>query len=88
MRLATVPSVVAVLVLPQLAVGHGGPGQRAEPPASVAGEPASEGQESYIQRHMASEHHIGAFDMGSFFALHDLDRNGVWDVSSASEGKQ
>ena len=31
---------------------------------------------NYMQEHMASEHHIGAFDLASFFALHDLDRNG------------
>ncbi|PWN52787.1 hypothetical protein IE53DRAFT_404967 [Violaceomyces palustris] len=48
--------------------------------ADIAGVKAHEkGHESYIQRHMASEHHIGAFDMGSFFALHDLNRDGVWD---------
>jgi len=32
---------------------------------------------NYMQEHMASEHHIGAFDLASFFALHDLDRNGI-----------
>lgn len=35
--------------------------------------------ENYMQEHMASEHHIGAFDLASFFALHDFDRNGVLD---------
>lgn len=27
------------------------------------------------------EHHIGNFDAGAFFALHDFDNNGVWDGS-------
>ena len=35
--------------------------------------------ENYIQEHMAAEHHIGAFDLAAFFALHDLDRNGLLD---------
>lgn len=52
------------------------------PPAELANAPPrKDGRESYIQRHMASEHHIGAFDLGSFFSLHDLNRDGVWDVS-------
>ena len=34
---------------------------------------------SYMQEHMANEHHIGAFDLASFFALHDFDRNGLLD---------
>ena len=36
---------------------------------------------NYMQDHMASEHHIGAFDLASFFALHDLDRNGILERS-------
>lgn len=35
--------------------------------------------ENYMQEHMANEHHIGAFDLESFFALHDFDRNGLLD---------
>ncbi|KAF8640943.1 hypothetical protein AX17_000590 [Amanita inopinata Kibby_2008] len=35
--------------------------------------------ELYAQRHMSSEHHIDTFDTGSFFQLHDLNRDGVWD---------
>jgi hypothetical protein len=51
------------------------------PPASIAGEaPHAKGEESYVQKHMASEHHIGAFDLGSFFSLHDLNRDGILDV--------
>jgi len=33
----------------------------------------------YAQRHMSSEHHIDAFDAASFFQLHDLNRDGIWD---------
>ncbi|TKY87467.1 hypothetical protein EX895_003481 [Sporisorium graminicola] len=51
-------------------------------PAEVAGfKPTDLEHESYIQRHMRTEHHINAFNLGSAFALHDLDRNGVLDRS-------
>ncbi|KAI0050604.1 hypothetical protein FA95DRAFT_1487052 [Auriscalpium vulgare] len=33
----------------------------------------------YAQTHMATEHHIDSFDLPSFFQLHDLNRDGVWD---------
>ncbi|KDQ15545.1 hypothetical protein BOTBODRAFT_31440 [Botryobasidium botryosum FD-172 SS1] len=36
--------------------------------------------EEYAVRHMASEHHINAFDLKSFFTLHDLDNNGLLDA--------
>ncbi|KAI0690743.1 hypothetical protein BC835DRAFT_1363115 [Cytidiella melzeri] len=35
--------------------------------------------QQYAQRHMSSEHHIDNFDVGSFFQLHDLNRDGYWD---------
>lgn len=69
------------------AVAHGDAGVN-KPAAAVAGssKPGHPGSgsnghhiPSYIQKHMASEHHIQAFDLGSFFALHDLNRDGVWD---------
>ncbi|EST07299.1 RNA recognition motif domain protein [Kalmanozyma brasiliensis GHG001] len=51
-------------------------------PAEVAGFQTTDIEhESYIQRHMRTEHHINAFNLGSAFALHDLDRNGVLDPS-------
>ncbi|KAK7686625.1 hypothetical protein QCA50_010225 [Cerrena zonata] len=50
--------------------GHGGHGQ---------GPAQGETIQQYAQRHMSSEHHIDSFDVGSFFALHDLNRDGVWD---------
>ncbi|WFD25187.1 hypothetical protein MNAN1_000153 [Malassezia nana] len=42
---------------------------------------ADKDPENYMQEHMAAEHHIGAFDLASFFALHDLDRNGLLERS-------
>ncbi|KAL4067319.1 hypothetical protein V8B97DRAFT_1977232 [Scleroderma yunnanense] len=33
----------------------------------------------YARRHMATEHHIDTFDLESFFQLHDLNRDGLWD---------
>lgn len=49
-------------------------------PAEVAGFQSTDIEhESYIQRHMRTEHHINAFNLGSAFALHDLDRNGILD---------
>ncbi|KAH8684786.1 hypothetical protein BGZ60DRAFT_523983 [Tricladium varicosporioides] len=35
----------------------------------------------WATRHMAEEHHIGNFDAGAFFSLHDFDDNGFWDTS-------
>ncbi|KAJ1021421.1 hypothetical protein NDA13_005462 [Ustilago tritici] len=48
---------------------------------AISNEPTDIEHESYIQRHMRTEHHINAFNLGSAFALHDLDRNGVLDRS-------
>lgn len=43
-----------------------------------AGPNQGETMEQYAQRHMATEHHIDAFDARSFFLLHDLNSNGYW----------
>ncbi|KZT08596.1 uncharacterized protein LAESUDRAFT_748701 [Laetiporus sulphureus 93-53] len=43
------------------------------------GPEAGETVQQYAQKHMASEHHIDSFDTPSFFQLHDLNRDGVWD---------
>ncbi|KAH7930452.1 hypothetical protein BV22DRAFT_1028422 [Leucogyrophana mollusca] len=51
--------------------GHGGH-EDAEENAKLAGA-------EYAIRHMASEHHIDSFDLESFFQLHDLNSDGVWD---------
>ncbi|CEH17991.1 precursor to secretory protein ssp120 [Ceraceosorus bombacis] len=64
----------------QVALAHSGGAEDLIEPAEIAHEkPHKKGEESYIQRHMASEHHIGAFDLGAFFSLHDLNRDGILD---------
>jgi Ca2+-binding EF-hand superfamily protein len=50
--------------------GHGEPAESSD---------ANPGESNYAQRHMATEHHIDSFDLKSFFQLHDLNRDGVWD---------
>ncbi|KAB5594500.1 Calcium-binding protein [Ceratobasidium theobromae] len=49
------------------------------------GEPHSHGDANpnanYAQRHMATEHHIDAFNPSTFFQLHDLNRDSVLDRS-------
>ncbi|MCJ1482545.1 hypothetical protein MMC06_002711 [Schaereria dolodes] len=32
----------------------------------------------WATKHMAEEHHIGNFDPGAFFSLHDYDTSGAW----------
>ncbi|KAH8099734.1 precursor to secretory protein Ssp120 [Cristinia sonorae] len=54
----------------QLARGHGG---------GHEGPAEGETIQQYAQRHMSTEHHIDDFDIGSFFQLHDLNRDGLWD---------
>ncbi|KIM88785.1 hypothetical protein PILCRDRAFT_238903 [Piloderma croceum F 1598] len=38
-----------------------------------------DGPTNYAEQHMAKEHHIDSFDPESFFQLHDLNQDGVWD---------
>ncbi|PWY97878.1 hypothetical protein BCV70DRAFT_202370 [Testicularia cyperi] len=73
--------LVATASLPRTSAHEHG-GELNEEPAEVAGyTPTDLEHESYIQRHMRTEHHIMAFNLGSAFALHDLDRNGILDRS-------
>ncbi|KAE8233505.1 hypothetical protein CF326_g1462 [Tilletia indica] len=68
------------LVSAHMELDHEGQPQAAE----VAGSPGSGlrvSKDSYIQKHMASEHHIASFDLGAFFALHDLNSDGILDRS-------
>jgi hypothetical protein len=58
-----------ILAAAQLVHAHGG---------HEHGPDKGESMKAYVQRHMATEHHIDKFDLKSFFALHDLDRDGVW----------
>ncbi|KAF4573416.1 hypothetical protein EYR36_007931 [Pleurotus pulmonarius] len=53
------------------AYGHGG--------HEHSGPSQGETIQQYAQRHMSSEHHIDSFDIRSFFQLHDLNRDGMWD---------
>ncbi|EIN14359.1 precursor to secretory protein Ssp120 [Punctularia strigosozonata HHB-11173 SS5] len=61
-------SALLVLTLLGIANAHGEHGK-------------AEGEtiQQYAQRHMSTEHHIDTFDLGSFFHLHDLNRDGFWD---------
>ncbi|KAJ3516254.1 hypothetical protein NLJ89_g1235 [Agrocybe chaxingu] len=62
---------LTLLGLVQGSLGHGD--------HEHAGPAQGETIEQYAQRHMTSEHHIDSFDTRSFFQLHDLNRNGIWD---------
>lgn len=73
------PSTLTLAVLglattrPCLAHGdHGGGGGHSQKPMVSA-------DASWIERHMAEEHHAGDFDAASFFALHDFDADGTWE---------
>lgn len=73
------PSTLTLAVLglaahPCLAHGdhdHGSGGHSQKPLVSA--------DASWIERHMAEEHHAGDFDAASFFALHDFDADGTWE---------
>ncbi|TCD67609.1 hypothetical protein EIP91_012241 [Steccherinum ochraceum] len=41
--------------------------------------PGRPSSSTHAKRHMSTEHHIDDFDIGSFFALHDLDLDGFWN---------
>ncbi|KAJ3482952.1 hypothetical protein NLI96_g6637 [Meripilus lineatus] len=64
--------VVVALLLAAVAQGHGGH-EAHDGPAK------GETIQQYAQRHMSKEHHIDNFDVDSFFQLHDLNRDHVWD---------
>ncbi|CDO73124.1 hypothetical protein BN946_scf185007.g178 [Trametes cinnabarina] len=60
---------LAFLASLRAAAAHGGHDKPAE----------GETIQQYALRHMATEHHIDTFDIPSFFHIHDLNRDGVWD---------
>ncbi|KAK2792746.1 hypothetical protein FQN52_002808 [Onygenales sp. PD_12] len=60
-------SLVAVLAATRLCLAHG----------AHADEEHND-IEDWATRHMIEEHHIGNFDAGSFFMLHDYDNSGAW----------
>ncbi|KAK0705089.1 hypothetical protein B0H67DRAFT_604025 [Lasiosphaeris hirsuta] len=53
-------------------LGHGDHGSESQKP--VVGENAS-----WMEKHMAEEHHAAEFDAASFFALHDFNAGGTWE---------
>ncbi|KAL3421462.1 hypothetical protein PVAG01_07907 [Phlyctema vagabunda] len=59
-------------VFATVALGHGGTAH--QKPLEVAPDA------DWATRHMAEEHHIGNFDPGAFFSLHDYDASGDWDA--------
>ncbi|KAI4522075.1 hypothetical protein K525DRAFT_223637 [Schizophyllum commune Loenen D] len=63
---------LSFLALAGSALAHGG---HHDSPGPENGETIQE----YAQRHMSKEHHIDSFDLPSFFQLHDLDGDGVWN---------
>lgn len=48
---------------------HGGGSQK----------PAVDENASWMEKHMAEEHHTTGFDAASFFALHDFNSDGNWE---------
>ncbi|KAG6010881.1 hypothetical protein E4U21_002550 [Claviceps maximensis] len=60
--------VPLALALIELVAAHGSHGQK-----PIVGSDAT-----WMDRHMAEEHHIDAWDAGSFFALHDYNSDGLW----------
>lgn len=42
---------------------------------------SSQNRKNFMEEHFEKEHHIGTFDLASFFAVHDLNRDGILDVS-------
>ncbi|AEO71176.1 uncharacterized protein THITE_2123310 [Thermothielavioides terrestris NRRL 8126] len=55
------------------ALAHGDHGSGSQKP--VVDENAS-----WMEKHMAEEHHASGFDAASFFALHDFDADGFWEA--------
>ncbi|KAK4040340.1 hypothetical protein C8A01DRAFT_15791 [Parachaetomium inaequale] len=69
MRLST----IALAALAGHALAHGDHGSRSQKP------PVDENA-SWMQKHMAEEHHADGFDAASFFALHDFNADGNWEA--------
>jgi len=65
-------AVLSALALVRAHGDHAARGAGHPPP------PGGPDDETFIKQHMVNEHHIDTFDLPSFFALHDLDRNGFW----------
>ncbi len=42
--------------------------------------PAVDPNATWMEKHMAEEHHTSGFDAASFFILHDFNGNGEWEA--------
>ncbi|KOS22024.1 putative calcium-binding protein [Escovopsis weberi] len=60
--------LLGAAVLAGLAMAHG----------DHSKSPSIDPNADWMTKHMAEEHHAGAWDEGSFFALHDYDSDGFW----------
>ncbi|KAK0634837.1 hypothetical protein B0T17DRAFT_611785 [Bombardia bombarda] len=56
------------------ALSHGDHNGGSSPQKPIVDEHAS-----WIEKHMAEEHHLASFDSASFFTLHDFDGDGSWE---------
>ncbi|KAL2196009.1 putative calcium ion binding protein [Corynascus similis CBS 632.67] len=65
-------SAIIIAGLAGCALGHGDHGSGSKRP------PVDENA-SWMEKHMAEEHHAADFDAASFFALHDFDGDGNWN---------
>ncbi|KAL2130645.1 hypothetical protein VTI74DRAFT_6126 [Chaetomium olivicolor] len=68
-----VSAIIFVSGLVGYALAHGDHGSRSSQ------KPAVDENASWMQKHMAEEHHMQDFDASSFFALHDFDADGNWE---------
>ncbi|KAK3304096.1 putative calcium ion binding protein [Chaetomium strumarium] len=67
------PSFILFAGIAGHALAHGNHGSGSE-------KPIVDGNASWMQKHMAEEHHMSGFDAASFFALHDFDADGNWEA--------
>ncbi|TWU74115.1 hypothetical protein ED733_005150 [Metarhizium rileyi] len=61
-------AVLLAIVLKGLANAHGSHSQK----------PIVSKDATWMEKHMAEEHHIDSWDAGAFFALHDYNSDGAW----------
>ncbi|KXX82302.1 Calcineurin B-like protein 4 [Madurella mycetomatis] len=67
------PSSIVLAGIAGYALAHGDHGSDSQRP--IVDENAS-----WMEKHMAEEHHAGGFDAASFFTLHDFDTDGSWEA--------
>ncbi|GAB1313524.1 Calcium ion binding protein [Madurella fahalii] len=67
------PSSIVLAGIAGYALAHGDHGSGSQ-------KPMVDENASWMERHMAEEHHAGGFDASSFFMLHDFDADGSWEA--------